>query len=96
MGGGFRGYLVGDDGWSKPAILARAVFEFAQLVLHVLYFALCVLYFIELLFVKIYFRQKYEKESKASLPRGRARVARESSCNAACKLGSLNHASRER
>ena len=52
-GCGRRGYLVGDDGWSKPASLARAVFEFAQLVLHVLYFALCVLYFIELLFVKM-------------------------------------------
>ena len=53
VGGGCRGYWVGDDGWSKPASLAHAVFEFAQLVLHVLYFALCVLYFIELLFVKM-------------------------------------------
>ena len=29
---------MGDDGWSKPASLARAVFEFAQLVFDVLYF----------------------------------------------------------
>ena len=66
--GGCKGYRVGDDGWSNPARLARTEFELPQLILHVLYFALCELYFIELLFVKLQFRQNKEKESKASLP----------------------------